>query len=117
MVRRNGTLVEVPWQTALEAAAEAIRSVKPERSALLYSGSCTNEDVFAAHKFAREALKSANVDSSLRRDRSKLGAFALHFSGWNVPRRRAPTLIGARLASETPGWGVSSAQRSVARGG
>jgi formate dehydrogenase alpha subunit len=66
LVRRGGVLVEVPWETALEAAAEGIRSSDSKRSALLYSGSCTNEDVYIAHKFARDVLDTAHVDSSLR---------------------------------------------------
>jgi predicted molibdopterin-dependent oxidoreductase YjgC len=66
LLRRNGELIEVPWQTALDAAAEGIRRCKPERSALLYSGSCTNEDIYTAHRFARDVLKTPHVDSSLR---------------------------------------------------
>jgi predicted molibdopterin-dependent oxidoreductase YjgC len=66
LVRRKGELSEVPWQTALQAVAEAIRRFKPEKSALLYSGSCTNEDIYTAHKFARDVLRTPHVDSSLR---------------------------------------------------
>ena len=66
LVRRGGDLVEVPWETALEAAAEGIRSAEPKRSALVYSGSCTNEDIFVAHKFARDVLETPHVDSSVR---------------------------------------------------
>jgi predicted molibdopterin-dependent oxidoreductase YjgC len=66
LVRRGGTLIEVPWETALEAAAEGIRGCKAERSALVYSGSCTNEDIYIAHKFARDVLNSPHVDSSVR---------------------------------------------------
>jgi len=43
LVRRNGVLIEVPWQTALEVAAAGIRGCDPKRSALVYSGSCTND--------------------------------------------------------------------------
>jgi predicted molibdopterin-dependent oxidoreductase YjgC len=66
LVRRNGELVEVPWETALEAVAEGIRNADSKRSALVYSGSCSNEDIYLAHKFAREVLETPNVDSSLR---------------------------------------------------
>jgi predicted molibdopterin-dependent oxidoreductase YjgC len=66
LVRRHGRLVEVPWQTALAAAAEGIQRSDPKRSALIYSGSCTNEDIYLAHKFARDVLRTPNVDSSLR---------------------------------------------------
>jgi predicted molibdopterin-dependent oxidoreductase YjgC len=66
LVRRDGGLIEVPWQTALEVAAEGIRGCDPKRSALIYSGSCTNEDIFTAHKFARDVLGTPHVDSSAR---------------------------------------------------
>jgi len=66
LVRRNGQLTEVPWETALTAAAEGIKRARPERSALLYSGSCTNEDIYTAHRFARDVLQTSHVDSSLR---------------------------------------------------
>jgi predicted molibdopterin-dependent oxidoreductase YjgC len=66
LIRRNGELVEVPWETALLAAAEGIKSARPEKSALLYSGYCTNESVYFAHKFAREVLGTEHVDSAMR---------------------------------------------------
>ncbi|MFH1726085.1 MAG: molybdopterin-dependent oxidoreductase [Elusimicrobiota bacterium] len=66
MVRRNGELIEVPWETAVNAVAEGILRSKPEKSAVVYSGSCSNEDVYAAHKFARDVMKTKNVDNSLR---------------------------------------------------
>jgi predicted molibdopterin-dependent oxidoreductase YjgC len=66
LLRRDGALVEVPWEAALEAAAAGIRSCDAQRSALVYSGSCTNEDVYVAHKFARDVLGTPHVDSSLR---------------------------------------------------
>jgi predicted molibdopterin-dependent oxidoreductase YjgC len=63
LLRRGGELVEVPWESALAAAAEGIRRAHPERSALVYSGSCTNEDIFVAHQFARDVLRTPHVDS------------------------------------------------------
>jgi predicted molibdopterin-dependent oxidoreductase YjgC len=99
MVRRNGELVEVPWQTALEAAAEGIRRAKPDRSALLYSGSCTNESIYTAHKFARDVLETGNVDSSLRLSYGPLleangdGMQPAHFS--DVSEAAAVLIVGA----------------------
>jgi predicted molibdopterin-dependent oxidoreductase YjgC len=91
LVRRAGKLIEVPWSTALEAAAEGIRRSKPERSALLYSGSCTNEDIYAAHRFARDVLKTAHVDSSLRFSYGPL----LNGVGAGAPDARVSDLKGA----------------------
>jgi predicted molibdopterin-dependent oxidoreductase YjgC len=99
MGRRNGELVEVPWQTALEAAAEGIRRGKRDRSALLYSGSCTNESIYMAHKFARDVLETGNVDSSLRLSYGPLleangnGTRPAHFS--DVSEAAAVLIVGA----------------------
>jgi formate dehydrogenase alpha subunit len=99
LVRRNGELVEVPWETALEAAAKGIRSSDPERSALLYSGSCTNEDIYVAHKFARDVLETPHVDSSLRLSYGPLlsaaeaGASAARIA--SLKQARAVLVVGA----------------------
>jgi predicted molibdopterin-dependent oxidoreductase YjgC len=66
LLSRKGELVEVPWEIALQAAAEGIRVAPPGKSALVYSGSCTNESIYFAHKFARDVLKTTNVDSTVR---------------------------------------------------
>jgi len=91
LVRRGGELVEVPWETALEAAAEGIRSADPKRSALVYSGSCSNEDIFVAHKFGRDVLETPNVDSSVRLSYGPL----LGASGTGAPPARLSDLADA----------------------
>jgi predicted molibdopterin-dependent oxidoreductase YjgC len=99
LVRRGGELVEVPWETALEAAAEGIRSADPKRSALVYSGSCTNEDIFVAHKFARDVLETPNVDSSLRLSYGPLlganGAIASQARLSDLKEAEAVLVVGA----------------------
>jgi predicted molibdopterin-dependent oxidoreductase YjgC len=99
LVRRGGELVEVPWETALEAAAEGIRSSDPERSALICSGSCTNEDVYLAHKFARDALGTPHVDSSLRLSYGPLlganGAMASQARLSDLKEAEAVLVVGA----------------------
>jgi len=106
LVRRDGRLIEVPWETALEAAAEGIRSCDAQRSALVYSGSCTNEDVYIAHKFARDVLGTPHVDGSVRLSYGPL----LGAVGAGVPAARisdlaeagAVLVIGADLEVSQP---------------
>jgi predicted molibdopterin-dependent oxidoreductase YjgC len=106
LVRRDGTLIEVPWETALEAAAEGIRSCDAQRSALVYSGSCSNEDVYIAHKFARDVLETPHVDSSVRLSYGPLlgtagsGAPAARIS--DLAEAAAVLVIGADLEISQP---------------
>jgi ferredoxin len=63
LVRRNGVLIEVPWETALEAAAEGIRSCDAQRSALVYSGSCTNAPTSSRETCSRRPTWKARSGS------------------------------------------------------
>jgi len=99
MVRRHGDLIEVPWQTALEEAAAGIRGCDPKCSALVYSGSCTNEDIFTAHKFARDVLDTPHVDSSARLSAAPLMAGKVNRAATarlaELQRARAVLVVGA----------------------
>lgn len=99
LIRRAGELLEVPWQTALEVAAAGIRRSDPRRRALIYSGSCTNEDIFIAHKFARDVLETPHVDSSARLSAGPLltgdGSDAAPARLAELKRARAVLVVGA----------------------
>jgi predicted molibdopterin-dependent oxidoreductase YjgC len=107
LVRRHGELIEVPWETALEAAAEGIGRFDPERAALVYSGSCSNEDIYAAHKFARDVLKTPHVDSSLR----------LSYAPLRSPNRRPGAGRGGAGDRGRPGLLASGARPQSPAGG
>ncbi|MBI4668537.1 MAG: (2Fe-2S)-binding protein [Elusimicrobia bacterium] len=60
MMRRSGKLVVVPWEDAIAHAAKAIKKSKG-KTALVYSASCTNEDMFALRQFASKVLETAMI--------------------------------------------------------
>ena len=70
MVRDNGVLRTATWQEALARAAEGQRRAierNPGRGAGIFSCSkATNEMNFLAGKFARQVLRTNNIDSCNR---------------------------------------------------
>ena len=62
LVRRDGQLVEVSWEEALDYIAGRLADYKGEAFALLASPNSTNEELYLSQKFARVAMASNNVD-------------------------------------------------------
>jgi len=66
LIRKNGKLVKAGWDEALELVASKLGSYKAEELAVISSAKCTNEENYIAQKFARAALRTANVDHCAR---------------------------------------------------
>jgi formate dehydrogenase (coenzyme F420) alpha subunit len=70
LLRRGSLLVPVPLEDALAAAAEALTAARNEGGAdavgVISSARATNEDNFAAMKFARAVIGTNNVDHCAR---------------------------------------------------
>lgn len=70
LVRRRGSLEPASWPVALAAAADALRAARADGGAdavgVIASARATNEDAFAAMKFARAVLGTNNVDHCAR---------------------------------------------------
>ncbi|MGH7895393.1 MAG: formate dehydrogenase subunit alpha [Candidatus Binatia bacterium] len=70
LLRRKDRLEPVSWDVALDAAVEAIRSAQavagPDGVGVISSARATNEDNYAAMKFARATLGTNNVDHCAR---------------------------------------------------
>lgn len=70
MVREHGALRTATWDEALDRAAQGLRRAverHPGRGAGVFSCSkATNEMNFAAGKFARQVLRTNNIDSCNR---------------------------------------------------
>jgi predicted molibdopterin-dependent oxidoreductase YjgC len=61
MVRRNGRLVEVSWDEALNAVAEGLKQFRGDQFAVVGSAASTNEESYVLQKFARAVMHSNNV--------------------------------------------------------
>lgn len=77
-VRRDGELVPVPWDEALEAAAEKLRGRAPGETALVTSPQVGVEDLFAAYRLG-QVLKGARLAGVS--ELSGLEAFAAFANG------------------------------------
>ncbi len=70
LVRERGRLVPCSWDHALDVAAAALQTARQEGGAdavgVVASARATNEDAFAAMKFARAVLGTNNVDHCAR---------------------------------------------------
>ena len=69
MIRRDGELVECSWPEALDAAADALRTVLANEGAggigVLGGARGTNEDAYVWARFAKGVLRTDNVDAQL----------------------------------------------------
>jgi formate dehydrogenase alpha subunit len=70
LIRRNGTLVQVTWEEALEFIAERAGAIKSAHGGQsfggLISGRCTNEELYLFQKFMRVTIGTNSIDSSAR---------------------------------------------------
>jgi len=70
MVRKNGELVEVSWDEALDYTVSKLKSIKAsdggDAIAFLSSAKVTNEENYLFQKFARAAVGTNNVDHCAR---------------------------------------------------
>lgn len=70
LVREGGSLGEVSWERALEAAASQFERIKkengPDSLAVLGCAKCTNEENYLLQRFARGVLSTNNIDNGGR---------------------------------------------------
>jgi len=61
LARRNGRLVEVSWDEALQAVAQGLNQYRGDQFAAIGSAAATNEESYVLQKFARGVMHSNNV--------------------------------------------------------
>ncbi len=70
LVRKDGRLVPVSWNEALDVAAAGLKGVKerygPDRIGVLSSAKCSNEENYILQKFTRAVLGTNNIDHCAR---------------------------------------------------
>jgi formate dehydrogenase major subunit len=107
LVRRGGRLVPVSWGVALGEAARLLADARadggPDAVGVVASARATNEDAFAAMRFARAVLGTNNVDHcarvchapSVAALRRTLGSGAMTNSIADVERAACVLVVGA----------------------
>lgn len=66
MIKKDGKLMKVGWDEALDLAAENLAKYRGDQFALLSSPHCTNEGNYIAQKFTRLIMGTNNIDTSGR---------------------------------------------------
>lgn len=70
LVRKNGELVEVSWDEALDYTVSKLKEIKkangPDSIAFLTSAKVTSEENYMLQKFARAGVGTNNVDHCAR---------------------------------------------------
>jgi assimilatory nitrate reductase catalytic subunit len=117
LMRREGApagFVPVSWDEALDKVAGEIRRIRetygPDAFALLGGASLTNEKAYLMGKFARVAVKTANIDYNGRLCMVSAGAASKKIFGidraanpWSdIPKAQAILVAGANVAECAP---------------
>jgi len=70
LLRKNGKLIPVSWEEALDATASRLLKSKeiygPDSIGVLASAKCSNEENYLLQKFARAGLGTNNIDHCAR---------------------------------------------------
>lgn len=70
LLRKNGSLVPVSWQEALDVTAQALLKSKenygPDSIGVLASAKCTNEENYLLQKLTRAGFGTNNIDHCAR---------------------------------------------------
>ncbi|MYF64782.1 MAG: molybdopterin-dependent oxidoreductase, partial [Chloroflexi bacterium] len=113
LVRRDGELQEASWDEAIAAAAEGLAQHRGPAFALMANPRNTNEELYAAQKFARAAMGSNAVDVASN-DRPGIveglqdtfGYFAGTMTTWELADSAAVMVVSANLTEEQNVVGV-----------
>lgn len=128
LIKKDGALVPVSWEEALEYVAKKLEAVKsqhgPSAIGALGSQRCTLEDNYMLQRFLREVIGTDNIDSAARFGYAKAQqaierAFGLDRLpiDWEAPLKADFILVvDSDITSSVPVWGLQfiEAQRSGA---
>ena len=113
LVRRDGELQEATWDEAIAAAAEGLAQYKGSTFALMANPRNTNEELYAAQKFARAVMGSNSVDvasndrpGTVEGLQDVFGYFAGTMTTWELADSAAVMVVSANLTEEQNVVGV-----------
>jgi len=130
LVRRNGVLVETPWDEALDLAVAGFVRIRSEHGAdangVLSGGSLTNEKAYLMGKFARLALGTRHIDYNGRFCMVSAGSANMAAFGRDramtpldeIERAEVIVVVGANLSDAYPVMlptAINKARRKGAR--
>ncbi|MGB7296122.1 MAG: molybdopterin-dependent oxidoreductase [Candidatus Aminicenantales bacterium] len=111
MVRRDGELVEVKWDDALDFAARRLEGEKDKGPVMVVSSQLSLEDLYVAQKFARQVLRTEpeidlpylSVPSLFRAElRKEKISYPLNFESRSLASARIIMIAGADIVHSHP---------------
>ena len=106
-VREGGLLKKVESGTAISTIAEALKRYSPAEVAVIASPRGSNEDNYAAGKFARAGLRTNNVDSGLNTApevfstmQERLGVTGATNPVWDLETAKCVLIVGGNPTEE-----------------
>lgn len=98
LIKEDGEFREASWNEALARVAEGLSKIQEEHGrdavAVTASSKCTNEDVFLTQKFARQVLRTKNIDNCARLCHSSTVAGLQQTVGYGAMSNRINEDIG-----------------------
>jgi formate dehydrogenase alpha subunit len=119
MIKKNGSLVQVTWEEALEFVAKRLQEIKekhgPSAIGAIGSQRCTVEDNYMLQAFMREVIGTDNIDSAARfgyaKAQTAVGkAFGIDLPPiqWEAPLKADFILVvESDITSTLPVWGLN----------
>lgn len=119
MIKKNGSLVQVTWEEALEFVAKRLQAIKekhgPSAIGAIGSQRCTVEDNYMLQAFMREVIGTDNIDSAARfgyaKAQTAVGkAFGIDLPPiqWEAPLKADFILVvESDITSTLPVWGLN----------
>lgn len=119
LIRKNGSLIPVSWNEAIDYISNSLRDIKERYGAFaigaIGSQRCTLEDNFVFQKFVREVLETDNIDSAARFGYANAVkamelAFGLDYNPikWDAPLNADCILVvESDITSTLPVWGLN----------
>ncbi len=95
MVKKDGEMVSVEWDEALDVIVKKFVEYESNEVAVIASTKCTNEDTYVTQKFARVALGTNNIDNQARLYSSPSVAGLARAFGIGAMTNSAEELAGA----------------------
>ncbi len=111
LIKINGEFEEVSWEEALDFVAEKLKALKGKEIGLVESPQLTCEDMYVTRKFARDVLKTKNIETcalfspleDLSKAALKGGSSArLNFDIKDISEARTIVLAGADIVQSHP---------------
>ena len=108
LIKVNGSFKEISWEEAFELISLKFNSIKDKENSfgIIGSSKFSNEDSYTLHKFARQIIKTNNIDSSFTLHYAplieRLNDFDFYVTINDIENSDLIIIIGSNITVEAP---------------